>query len=61
MTAETPWQCEPEFNTDKIDDVDKVLTSEMQVEQNSQFQFSVRSVIIALGIFADLASPVETR
>ena len=28
-------QCKLEFNTDKMDDVDKVLTSEMQVEQNS--------------------------
>ena len=31
VSAEAPWQCKLEFNTDKIDDV----TSEMQVEQNS--------------------------
>ena len=61
MIAETPWQCKLEFNTDKMDDVDKVLTSEMQVEQNSLFQPSVRSAMIALGIFAGLATPVEIR
>ena len=63
MTAEAPWQCKLEFNTDKMDDVNKVLISEMQVEQNSLsfFQPSVRSVTIALGIFAGLATLVELR
>ena len=42
VTAETPWQCKLEFNTDKMDDVDKVLTRDAGGTEQSQFQPSVR-------------------
>ena len=60
VLAETPWHCKLEFNTDKMDDVDKVLTNEMQVEQNS-LSFSRVSEDLQGSHSVCLATPVETR
>ena len=50
------------FNTDKMDDVNKLLTRrDAGGTEQSQFQSSVRSVTIALGIFAGLATLVKIR
>ena len=60
VPAEAPWQCKPEFNTDMMDGDNKILTSEMQVEQNS-LCFSRVSGDQGDSHSVRLATPVETR
>ena len=60
FNVEFRWQCKPEFSTDKMDDVNKVLTSVMQVEQNS-LSFSRVSEDLQGSHSVCLATPVEIR
>ena len=59
MTAEAPWQCKLEYSTDKMVGKNKVLIA--GGTEHSQFQPSVRRVMIALGILAGLAASDGTR
>ena len=60
MPSETPWQCKSESSTDKIIGDNKILTGAGGAEQ-FQFQPSVKSVLVPLGVFAGLTASVGTK
>ena len=54
---EAPWQCKPEFNTDKMDDVYKRDAGGTEQSVSVQCQVSDDCV----GNLSDLAALVETQ
>ena len=61
VPSETPWQCKPEFSTDKMVGDNKNLTARCRWSRTVSVPAGIRSVMVALGVFAGLTPSVGAR